>query len=99
MKLLLAPLNVTYQELFSLIVWDINNKECMVHRCLNCPKSNTLLQDFLFHTIGDFDGDDDDDDDDIIELTNGPILIEPTLLAIQKLLMSMLILQQSNYIS
>ena len=58
MKSLLAPLNVSYQELFSLIVCDINNKECMVHRCSNCPESNTLLQDFLFHTIGNFDHDD-----------------------------------------
>ena len=36
----------------------------MVHRCPNCPESNTLLQDFLFHTIGDFD-----DDDDVIEFS------------------------------
>ena len=42
----------------------------MVHRCPNCPKSNTLLQDFLFHTIADFDDDDDDDDDDdVIEFS------------------------------
>ena len=34
----------------------------MVHRCQNFPESNTLLQDFLFHTIGDFDDDNDDDD-------------------------------------
>ena len=61
MKLLLAPLNVTYEE-FSLIVCDINNKECMVHRCPNCLESNPLLKDFLFHTIGDFD-----DGDDVIE--------------------------------
>ena len=66
-KLLLAPLNVTYQELFPLIVCDINNKECMVHRCPNCPESKTLLQDFLFHTIGDFD--DDDDVQLLIDLT------------------------------
>ena len=59
MKLLLAPLNVTYQELFALIVYDINNKECMVHRC---PELNTLLRDFLFHTIGDCD------DDDVIDI-------------------------------
>ena len=63
MKLLLAPLNVTYQELFSVIVCDINNKECIVYRCPNCPESNTLLQDFLFHTIGDYD------DDDVIEFS------------------------------
>ena len=58
MKLLLVPLNVTYQELFPFIVCDINNKECMIHRYPNCPVSNTLWQDFLFHTIGDFNGDD-----------------------------------------
>ena len=69
MKLLLAPLNVTYQELFLLIVCDINNKECMVHRCPNYPESNTPLQDFLFHTIQDFDDDDDDDHDDVIEFS------------------------------
>ena len=63
MKLLLSPLNVNYQELFPLIVCDINNKEYMVHRCQKCPVSNTLLQNFLFHTIGDFD------DDDVIEFS------------------------------
>ena len=56
-KLLLVPLNVTYQELFPFIVCDINNKECMVHRCPNSPESNILLQEFLFNTIGDFDDD------------------------------------------
>ena len=48
---LLAPLNVTYQELISLIVCDINNKKCVVHKCGNYPESNTRLQDFLFHTF------------------------------------------------
>ena len=38
----------------------------MVHRCPNCSESNTLLQEFLFHTIGDFD---DFDDDDVIEFS------------------------------
>ena len=55
MKLLLVPLKFTYQELFPPLICDINNKECMVHRCPNCPASNTPLQDFLFHTIGNFD--------------------------------------------
>ena len=41
----------------------------MVHRCPNCPESNTPLQDFLFHTIQDFDDDDDDDHDDVIEFS------------------------------
>ena len=58
MKLLLAPVNISYQELLPLIVYDINNKKYTVHRCPNCPKSNTLLQYFLFNTIGDFDDDD-----------------------------------------
>ena len=35
----------------------------MIHRCPNCPASNTLLQDFLFHTIGDVD------DNDVIEFS------------------------------
>ena len=91
---LLVLLNVTYQELFPLIVCDINNKECMVHRCPNCPESNTLLQDFLFHTIGDFDDDDDDDDDDadadVIELSQWTTTDHLTLLTIPKLLMNML---------
>ena len=34
----------------------------MVHRCPNCLESNTLFQDSLFHTIGDFD-------DDVIEFS------------------------------
>ena len=38
----------------------------MVHWCPNCPESNTLLQDFLFHNIGDFD---DDDDDNVTEFS------------------------------
>ena len=46
-KFLLAPPNVTYQEPFPLIVCDINNKECMVHRYSNCFELNTVLQDFF----------------------------------------------------
>ena len=61
MKLLLAPLKVIYQELFSLIVCNINNRECMEHRCPKCFESNTLLQVF-FHTIGEID-------DDVIEIS------------------------------
>ena len=86
MKLFLGPLNLTYQELFLLIVCDINSRDCMVHRCPNCPGSNTLVQGFLFHTIGDFD------DDDVIEFSQWKLLIDLVLLTIQKLLMSMLTL-------
>ena len=85
MKLLLAPLNITYQELFPLIVCNINNKECMVHRYPNCPESNTLLQYFLFNAIGDFD------DDDVIEFSQWTTTDQNNLtFTIQKLLMSML---------
>ena len=73
MKFLLAPFNVTYQELFPLIVRYINNKEYMVHRCRNCPESNTLLQDFLFHTIGDFD-------DEVIEFSQWTTTDRPNLI-------------------
>ena len=55
------------QELFPLIVSDVNNKEYMVYRCPNCPESNTLLRDFLFHTIGGCD------DDDVIEFSQWTI--------------------------
>ena len=41
----------------------IKNKECMEHKYPNCPESNTLLQDFLFNTIEDFD------DEDVIEFS------------------------------
>ena len=68
MKLLLAPINVTYQKLFPLIVCGINNKECTVHKCPNCPESHTLLQYFLFNTIGDFG-----DDDEVIEFSQWTI--------------------------
>ena len=51
----------------------------MLHRCPNCPVSNTLLQHFLFHTIGDFD-------DDATDFLNGKLLISLTFLTIQKLL-------------
>ena len=59
----------------------------MVHRCPNCPESNTLLQDFLFHAIGDFD-----DDDDIIEFFQWTTT-DSSNLTIQKLIISMLTLQ------
>ena len=73
MKFLLAPLNVTYKELFPLIVRDINNNECTVHRCPNFPESNTLLQDFLFHTIGDFN-------DDVIEFSQWTTTVRSNLI-------------------
>ena len=58
MKLVLAPINVTYHDLFPYIVCDVNSKECMVHRCSNCPDSNISLKDYLLSFIGDFDADD-----------------------------------------
>ena len=36
-------------------MWYKKNKECMLHKYPNCSESNTLLQDFLFNSIGDFD--------------------------------------------
>ena len=59
----------------------------MVHRCPNCPVLSTLLQDVLFHTIGDFD-----DDDDVIELSQWTTTDQSNLTHHTELLMSMLTL-------
>ena len=53
MKLLLAPLNISYEELFPFIVCDQNNRECMVHRCPRCPQSNKELEEFICNNIGE----------------------------------------------
>ena len=50
MKLLLAPLNVNYQELFALILCDVNNKECIVHRYPHSPESTILFTSRLVHS-------------------------------------------------
>ena len=55
-KLMVDAINtkMSYKDFVSLVVCDINNKECMVHRCKNCPgtaplktKLETILKEEL----------------------------------------------------
>ena len=47
MKLLLAPLSISHTELNEFLVSDINGKECMIHRCPNCPENTAMLESKL----------------------------------------------------
>ena len=38
----LKKFKVTYRDLMKIIVCDIKNMECMVHKCENCPGSDAL---------------------------------------------------------
>jgi hypothetical protein len=51
----MSPINVTYQELYNLIVCDSENKECMVHRCANCPDNTSKLEEKIYELIGDYE--------------------------------------------
>ena len=55
MKLILAPLGVSQTELYEFLVCDINSKECMIHRCPNCPENTELFESKLYELIGDYD--------------------------------------------
>ena len=55
MKLLLAPLSVSHTELYEFLVCDINSKECMIHRCPNCPENTEMLES-KFNPLPAFDG-------------------------------------------
>ena len=55
-KLLLEPLNISYQNLLNYIICNTSSKECMIHRCPNCPKLSEQLEKFLNDTTEkDFD--------------------------------------------
>ena len=47
--LLVDALNceVTYKDLVNKVVYDPSNRECMMHRCTNCPGRNALLEEEL----------------------------------------------------
>ena len=34
--------NLTYKDLMKFMVCNIGNKECMFHRCENCPSADSL---------------------------------------------------------
>ena len=49
---------VTYRDLMKIIVCDIENMECMVHKCENCPGSDAL-HTYLQKKFKEYDVDDD----------------------------------------
>ena len=54
MRLLLEPLNVSYQDLLKWIDCNTSSSDCMIHRCPNFPKSSRQLEKFLYDTIEGF---------------------------------------------
>ncbi|XP_063604197.1 LOW QUALITY PROTEIN: uncharacterized protein LOC134779822 [Penaeus indicus] len=50
-KLLLSPIGANYKELTKFLVCDIDNKECMVQHCPNCPKSTEIFQHKLYEIL------------------------------------------------
>lgn len=48
-KLLLSavPLHMDYKEAMNLIVCDITSKQCMIHRCEDCPGQKAAAEKFL----------------------------------------------------
>ena len=58
-KLLLKAVDLeqSYHELIEMIVCNRNNRECMIHRCVNCPGTR-CLKDYLIRTLkGEFEED------------------------------------------
>ncbi|XP_047133454.1 uncharacterized protein LOC124811601 [Hydra vulgaris] len=58
MKLILLPIKIDYHKLYKFIVCDMQNKECMLHRCTQCPKNTSKLEENLFKLIGQFEEED-----------------------------------------
>ena len=56
--LLVDTLNweVTYKDLVNKVVCDPSNRECIMHRCINCPGMNALHK-FLEEQLSDIDPD------------------------------------------
>ena len=56
--LLVDPLNwkLTYKDLVNKVVCDPSNRECMTHRCTNCP-GTIALRKFLEEELNDIDPD------------------------------------------
>ena len=49
MKLRLAPIGEKYTNLYKFI------KECMLHRCPNCPRTSEDLRNHIYGFLEDFD--------------------------------------------
>ncbi len=47
-----ANIDKDYHDLMAMVVCDINNKMCMIHRCENCPGENAL-REYLDEMFGD----------------------------------------------
>ena len=54
----LKKFKVTYRDFMKTIVCDIENMECMVHKCENCPGSDAL-HTYLQKKFQEYDVDDD----------------------------------------
>ena len=57
MKLFLSPLNIKYIDLMKFVVCDLENKECMIQRCPECPHTDEPLVEHLKEVLGDCDDD------------------------------------------
>ena len=57
-KLLITALNTSekYKDMMKLLVCSTDNKDCMIHRCSNCPSSD-ILRNHLLNIIGEYDDD------------------------------------------
>ena len=51
---LILVLGVSHTELYDLVC-DINSKDCMIHRCPNCPENTEMLESKLYELTGDYD--------------------------------------------
>ena len=51
---LILVLGVSHTELYD-FVCDINSKDCMIHRCPNCPENTEMLESKLYELTGDYD--------------------------------------------
>ena len=57
-KLLINSLNTKedYKDMMKLLVCNTDNRDCMIHRCSECPSSD-ILKEHLFDIIGEYDDD------------------------------------------
>ena len=57
-KLLINALNTKedYKDMMKLLVCSTENRDCMIHRCSECPSSD-IPKDHLFNIIGEYDDD------------------------------------------
>ena len=56
-KLLLVAIGENYNKLMKLLVCSIENRECMIKRCPDCPKTSDALLNHLSMKLSDFEDD------------------------------------------